>query len=208
MSRVSEAAFFSSAAKKRVTEAVADVESRTSAEIVVVVRHASGKWREVDLVVGAVVAFGVLLILLFHPVPIAVEVMPVDVVLAFLAGTVLCSSIAPFKRALLVRKTVSARLRAAAREAFVDQGVSRTRRRTGILVYVSTFERRVEIVPDIGVDAKLFDAEARALAAAVAHRLDLDAFLEALRRFGPALSGALPRSADDVNELPDAPVTV
>ena len=208
MSRVSEAAFFSSAAKKRVTEAVADVESRTSAEIVVVVRHASGKWREVDLVVGAVVAFGVLLILLFHPMPIAVEVMPVDVVLAFLAGTVLCSSIAPFKRALLVRKTVSARLRAAAREAFVDQGVSRTRRRTGILVYVSTFERRVEIVPDIGVDAKLFDAEARALAAAVAHRLDLDAFLEALRRFGPALSGALPRSADDVNELPDAPVTV
>jgi putative membrane protein len=207
MSRVSEAAFFTSAARKRVTDAVADVESRTSAEIVVVVRHASGKWREVDLVVGAVVAFGVLLILLFHPMPIAVEVMPVDVVLAFLAGTVLCSSIPPFKRALLVRKTVSARLRAAAREAFVDQGVSRTRRRTGILVYVSTFERRVEIVADIRVDTKLVDAEVRALAEAVAHGPDLDAFVEALRRFGPALARALPRGADQVNELPDAPVT-
>jgi putative membrane protein len=204
---VSEAAFFTDAAKKRVTEAVVDVESRTSAELVVVVRHASGKWREVDLVVGALVAFGVLLILLFHPRPIPVEVMPVDVILAFLAGTVMCSSIPPFKRALLVRKTVSARLRAAAREAFVDQGVSRTRKRTGILVYVSTFERRVEIVADIGVDAKLVEAEARALREAVAHRLDLDAFLVALRRFGPALAGALPRAADDVNELPDAPVT-
>jgi hypothetical protein len=35
MSAVSEAAFFTDAAKKRVTEAVVDVESRTSAEIVV-----------------------------------------------------------------------------------------------------------------------------------------------------------------------------
>jgi putative membrane protein len=59
---VSEAAFFTDSAKKRVAEAVADAESQTSAEIVVVVRHASGKWREVDLVVGAAVAFGVLLI--------------------------------------------------------------------------------------------------------------------------------------------------
>ena len=204
---MSEAAFFTDAAKKRVTEAVADVESRTSAEIVVVVRHASGNWREVDLAVGAAVAFGVLLILLFHPMPIAVEAMPLDVVLAFLAGAVLCSSIPPFKRALLLRKAVSARVRAGAREAFVDQGISRTRGRTGILVYVSTFERRVELVADLGVDAKLFEAEARALAAAVADRLDLDAFLEALRRFGPALAGALPRSDDDMNELPDAPVT-
>ena len=102
---------------------------------------------------------------------------------------------------------ISARLRAAAREAFVDQGVSRTRRRTGILVYVSTFERRVEIVADIRVDTKLVDAEVRALAEAVAHGPDLDAFVEALRRFGPALARALPRGADQVNELPDAPVT-
>jgi len=204
---VSEAAFFTREAKVRVTEAVAQVESRTSAEIVVVVRHASGKWREVDLSVGAVVAFGVLLILLFHPRPIEVAVMPVDVVLAFLGGAVLCSSIAPLKRALLVRKTVSARLRAAAREAFVDQGVSRTRKRTGILVYVSTFERRVELVADIRVDAKLLEAETRALEDAVARGPDLDAFLEALRRFGPTLARALPRGADHVNELPDAPVT-
>jgi putative membrane protein len=207
MARVSEAAFFTDAAKKRVTDAVVDVESRTSAEIVVVVRRASGTWREVDVAVGAAVAFGVLLVLLFHPMPIAVEVMPANVALAFLAGAVLCWSIAPFKRALLPRKSVSARVRAAAREAFVDQGISRTRGRTGILVYLSTFERRVEVVPDIGIDAKLYEAEARALAAAVAHGPDLDAFLDALRLLGPALAGALPRSDDDVNELPDAPVT-
>jgi putative membrane protein len=206
MPAVSEAAFFTDEARKRVTEAVVEVESRTAAELVVVVRHASGQWREVDLAVGAVAAFGALLLLLFHPRPIAVEVMPLDVALAFVGGVVLSAGIAPFKRALLSRARVEAQVRASAREAFVDQGVSRTRRRTGMLVYVSMLERRVELVADVGVDAKLVEGEVRALAAAVAGGADLDAFLEALRRLGPALAPSLPRAEDDVNELPDAPV--
>jgi len=206
MPPVSEAAFFTDAARKRVTEAVVDVESRTAAELVVVVRRASGKWREVDLAVGAVVAFGVLLLLLFHPRPIAVEIMPLDVTLAFFGGVVLCAGIAPFKRTLLSRKRVSALVHAAACAAFVDQGVSRTRGRTGMLVYVSVFERRVELVADVGVDAKLVEAEVRALSASVTGGPDFDAFVEALRRLGPALAASLPRAEDDVNELPDAPV--
>jgi putative membrane protein len=206
MPAVGDAAFFGDGARTRVTEAVADVESRTAAEIVVVVRHASGAWREVDLAVGAAVAFGVLLLLLFHPKPIAVEIMPVDVALAFLGGAVLCAGLPPLKRALLPRKRAGEQVRSAARAAFVDQGVSRTQRRTGILVYVSTFERRVEVVADVGVDAKLIDAPVRALSESVAAGPELDAFLAALRSLGPALAGSLPRRADDVNELPDAPV--
>jgi putative membrane protein len=203
---VGEASFFTDAARKRVTEAVVDVESRTAAEIVVVVRHRSGPWREVDLAVGAAVAFGVLLLLLFHPKPIAVEVMPLDVALSFAGGAVLCASLAPLKRALLPRKRVAEQVRAAARAAFVDQGVSRTRKRTGVLVYVSAFERCVEVVPDVGVDAKVVEAQVRALSESVAAGPDFDAFVEALRALGPALAGSLPRGEDDVNELPDAPV--
>ena len=152
-----ERAFFTSAARTRVTGAVVDAESCTAAEIVVVVRHSSSRWREVDLAVGAAVAFAVLLLLLFHPRPIAVEIMPVDVALAFLGGAVLSASIGPLKRALLPGRRVTETVRAAARAAFVDQGVSRTQGRTGILVYVSTLERRVELVADVGVDAKLLE---------------------------------------------------
>ena len=204
---MSEASFFTEAAKKRVAEAVADVESQTAAEVVVVVRRSSSSWRAVDLAVGASVAFGVLLLLLFHPKPIAVEVMPLDVLLAFVGGAVVCAGVPPLKRALLPRRQVDAQIHAAARSAFVDQGVSRTRGRTGILVYVSTLERRVEIVVDVGVDAKLVEASGGALGRCVARGLDVERFLEALRTLGPALAPALPRAADDVNELPDAPVT-
>lgn len=203
---MSEASFFTDAARERVAQAVGEAESCTAAEVVVVVRHTSGAWREVDLAAGAAVAFGVLLLLLFHPKPIAVEIMPVDVALAFAAGAVLCASLSPLKRALLPRRRVAAQVRALAREAFVDQGVSRTRGRTGILVYASTFERRVELVADVAVDTKLLEAQIRALSESVAHGPDLDAFLAAVRAIGPALAASLPRSADDVNELPDAPV--
>ena len=203
---VGEAAFFTQEARKRVTEAVIDVESRTAAEVVVVVHRASGAWREVDLAVGAALAFGVLLLVLFHPKPIPVVAMPVDVALAFAAGAILCASLTPLKRLLLPRRRVQAQVLACARSAFVEQGVSRTRGRTGVLVYVSTFERRIEVVADIGVDAKVFDAPARALSVAVARGADFEAFVEALRALGPSLAGALPRAPDDVNELPDAPV--
>jgi putative membrane protein len=206
MRLVGEAAFYTDAARTRVTEAVIDVESHTAAEVVVVVHRTSGAWREVDLAAGAVAAFGVLLLVLFHPRPIPVVAMPVDVALGFVAGAVLCASLSPLKRALLPRRRVKAQVLAMARAVFVEQGVSRTTGRTGLLVYVSTFERLVEVVTDIGVDPKAVQREIDALRASLAGGADLDGFLARLRALGPPLGSALPRSPDDVNELPDAPV--
>jgi putative membrane protein len=206
MARVGEAAFYTDAARKQVTEAVVDVESRTAAEVVVVVHRTSGAWREVDLAAGAAAAFGVLLLVLFHPRPIPVVAMPVDVALGFVAGAVLCASLSPLKRALLPRRRMRAQVLAMARAAFVEQGVSRTTGRTGLLVYVSTFERRVEVVTDVGVDPKAVQAELDALRSSLAGGADFDGFIAKLRALGPPLGTLLPRSPDDVNELPDAPV--
>jgi putative membrane protein len=205
VSRVGEAAFFSEAARKGVTEGVVAVEAQTSAEIVVVVRRGSATYREVELVSGLVVAFAALLLLLFHPMPVAVAAMPLDVLLAFAVGAVPVWGLGPVKRALLARRRVDDAVRTRARAAFVEQGVSRTTGRTGILVFVSMLERRVELVCDVGVDAKLVEAPAAAMTAALA-ATDLEAFFAALRTLGPCLGGSLPRAADDVNELPDAPV--
>ena len=201
-----EAAFFTEAARRSVTAAVVAIEAMTAAEVVVVVRRSSARWREVDLAVGAAAAFAVLLLTLFHPKPIPIVAIPVDVALGFAAGAVLAYGIAPFKRALLPRARLAAQVTAMARAAFVEQGVSRTTGRTGLLVYVSTFERRVELVPDTGIDAARLSAAFDALRGSLDHGVELDAFLHALSALGPPLGEALPRSADDVNELPDAPV--
>jgi putative membrane protein len=91
----------------------------------------------------------------------------------------------------------------------VDLGITNTRARTGVLVYVSMFERKVAIIADSGVDraahAKSFEQAERQLAGAV-NRGDLTAFTAALAALGPVLCELCPPREDDVNELPDAPV--
>jgi putative membrane protein len=206
MPAVGEAAFYTDAARKAVTQAVVDVEACTAAEVVVVVRRTSGTWREVDLAVGALAGFAVLLLVLFHPKPIPVIAMPVDVALGFVAGAVLSANLSMVKRALLPRRRVRAQVLALARAAFVEQGVSRTTGRTGMLVYVSTFERLVEVVADVGVDPTAVQPAIDAVRTSLAGGADLERFLATLRALGPPLGQALPRSEDDVNELPDAPV--
>jgi putative membrane protein len=90
----------------------------------------------------------------------------------------------------------------AARAAFVELGVSKTRGRSGILVFISMLERTAEVVGDIGIAPECLRAELPALQAAVAKE-DLRALVAALRAFSSPLCQAMPRAADDVNELPD-----
>ncbi len=201
-----EQAFFGEGAKARVTEAIKQIEAQTSAEVVVAVRRRSGTYRQADYLFGFVCSLVVLGVLLFAPQEFLVEAMPLDVLLAFAAGAFLSSRVAIVERALTSRKARRAQVALAARAAFVDLGVTRTSGRTGVLVYVSAFERAVEVVADLGFSA---DARARleprfqALDAAVRGGLELDPFLAALTALGPPLGELYPHRDDDVNELPD-----
>ncbi|MBX3223503.1 MAG: hypothetical protein KF795_23520 [Labilithrix sp.] len=200
--------FFSDQAKDRIVEAVRDVESKSSAEIVVTVRGRSDDYREVDLVAGLVVAAITLGLLIYHPAELDEDLMPLETVAAFAIVTLIVSRVGAIKRALLPRKKRDARTLMAARAQFVEQGVSCTRDRSGILVFVSELERAVRVVPDVGIDtAKLGDgwkASVERLEDAVG-ALDPTAFAAALASLGPVLEAKYPRREDDVNELPDAP---
>ncbi|MBJ6760109.1 hypothetical protein JGU66_04995 [Myxococcaceae bacterium JPH2] len=203
---------FEESTRKRAAEVVAAIESRTSAEVVVAVRAASGQYRHADYLAGAGLAFVALLALLYVPQELALELFPLGVVLAFALGAVGCASVPALRRKLVSRTLQETSVRTAANAAFVELGVSRTSRRTGILVFVSHFERRVEVVADIGVDAQALGPEWRsvldALSSAVATSAAPEPFFEALRRFEHPLSRVLPRLEDDVNELPDMPEAV
>jgi uncharacterized membrane protein len=92
--------------------------------------------------------------------------------------------------------------RSAARSSFVDLGVTKTKGRTGVLILVAVFEKRAEIVCDIGVESSVVGAAGDRMQEAV-ERFDFDAFVTALESMGPPLAKALPRQADDENELSD-----
>lgn len=204
---MSASVLLDSKAKEEVVRVVRELEAKTSAEIVVTVRAVSGHYRHTDWLVGALCAFAALCVFLFHPAPLDDDLVPFEVLAAFALGALLSAYIAPLRRALTSRRLMESDVKRAARAAFVDQGVSRTAGRTGLLVYVSTFEQRVEIVADLGLDGaalgEAFVAARRSLEAATRASSPRDALIAGLRALGAALADKLPRAADDVNELPD-----
>lgn len=199
------ASFLAAESKARATAAVRVFEEKTSAELVVTVRRAARGYPEADLGLGALFAFVTLLFLLFHPAEFATALMPVDVLCGFGAGFGV-SRLFPRVRKLAVS---SAKRRSAvdqaAKASFVDLGVSRTKGRTGVLVYVALFELHAKLVCDIGVTdeaKKAALAAVPALEAALA-RSDVNAFAAALESLGPEFGKTMPRAVDDENELPD-----
>jgi len=198
--------FLTDAAKAALLDAVRAVEARSGAEVVVAVRERSGSYLHADLIAGIVAANLVLFYQLFSPwefsLPL-IQVAPTGI--GLLVGLV--TSITPWaRRALTPRRTREAMVRTAARATFVEKGVTATRARTGILVYVAVLERTAEVVADVGV-TKAMPAEAwRAATARVEEAAgagDGLAFAAAVAALGDGLAAALPRAADDVNELAD-----
>lgn len=206
---MAERAFFDDAAKRRTTEAVQAIELRTSAEVVVAVRHRADPHRRAILLAGAATGALVLAVTLLSPTVYPAVYMPLDAALGFALGALVAWRLPVVRRLFVSGSARRAATREAARAAFAELGIEKTSGRTGLLVYAALFEREVELVPDDGLAgdslAPGFESVRGRLAEAVARR-DLDAFLEALGSLGPLLEPTHPRSEDDVNELCDAPV--
>jgi len=112
------------------------------------------------------------------------------------------------RRVLAGSRLMARRAEQRAVEAFVEREVFRTRARSGILLFLSLFERRVVLLADAGIHEKVEKAHWDAIVAAIVTGIRSG-------RTGPALVAAiaecgallechgLARAADDQNELPD-----
>ena len=202
---VAEADFFRDAAKQSTASSVQRVEAQTSAEVVVAVRRRSGDYRVAAYHFGLFVGAAVVVYLLLAPALFSVADIALDGALGFGLGLVLAFNVSLLLRALVRERPLQQSVDAAAKVAFFELGISRTSGRNGLLVFVSTFEQRAVVVPDIGIDVSAlvgWTEACAALSGAVKAR-DLMAFERALESLGPILGRSMPRSGDDVNELPD-----
>jgi putative membrane protein len=203
---LSERAFLLPEAKRRATDAIRTIESQTSAEIVVSMRRRAERHLATSLAFGATTALVALIVMMVSPQLYDVRTMPLDAVLAFVLAALACGSVPPLARLLTSRKRRRAAAERAARTAFVALGVGRTKRRSGVLVYVALFERTAVVVADDGVPVDLlgepWGVRLEELARSV-ERLDFEAFTRTLEEFGPLLASVLPRRLDDENELRD-----
>jgi putative membrane protein len=203
---VSERAFLETAAKQRATEAIRAIEGLTSAEFVVTVRLAAERHVATSLAFGTAVAVLVLVVMLVSPQVYDVYTMPLDALLAFVLAALACHFVPSLRRALTPKRRCVEAARRGARTAFAELGVAKTKQRSGVLVFVSLFERAAVVVADEGVPTELLGApwrdQLRALDARVAAG-DFEGFSTRLEAFGPLLARVLPRRPDDANELAD-----
>lgn len=195
--------FFADAARKRITETVQAIEAVTAAEIVVAVHPRSAGYGHAEYRLGCALAMAWLLVFLYHPDPFDYTLLPLELLLAFGVGAALVTFVGPLKRALVSQKAMAQEVDKAAKAAFVDLGIVRTRGRTGMLVFVSVLEGRVSIVRDVGVPEAPALAEVGPKLDQAVRRTNVERFTAHLATLAEPLRAALPRQADDHNELAD-----
>ena len=204
--------------RRRIDDAVARAEQQTSGEIVPVFATAAEPYDRGMFLAGiafALVATLILMALAFLPmrllpfapwqVPLFV-LLPVQVV-AVLIGYHLARSSPALQRAFLSRSAMQRAVRSAARRAFETFRLTHTRDATGIMIYVSLFERMAVVITDKAINEKHDQSTwdgVRDLLVKGLHSSDpARGFEDAIEACGRILSQDFPLQPDDTNELPN-----
>lgn len=192
--------------------AVADLERRTTAEIVPFVVARSDPYANADWKAAALGALaGGLSAAALHR---ALGLWGLDpllwIALPPAAGAALgwlLARVPVLARALVGKERIDERVRRRAESAFLAEDLAATASREGLLLFVSLFERRVLVLPDLGLRGRIPAASWDAVAAGIAARLKtqgpaaalaagVEEAGEVLRAAGLTIDSAADRTSD------------
>ena len=184
--------------------AIQSIETCSCAEVVVEVRARSGSYSHADARFAAIVAFAVLLVVLFSRWTFSPLWAPIDVATAYGAGLLISMNSNAVRRLMTTRRDRERKVHTNAGAAFMDHGIGNTQRETGVLLYLSLLERRIDLIADHGVlDAVPVLEWNQLLETTRMRRATLATLLEVIKQLEPMLSRHLPPRADDRDELPN-----
>lgn len=211
---------FSEADRAAISNAVAEAEKKTTGEIVPVLATASDRYDRAEDLFGlalAVVAVTAAWVFLQDVRPAAGDwrsgpepSLGLAEILAIFAGAwvvgVVVADKVPFLRRLFAgRWMMKPRVEAAAAEAFERFHARRTKAATGIVIYVSLFERRVAIRADRAISEKVTPVQWSEICAGLTRAMRegraRDGFVEAIGKCGELLARHFPVQPGDANEL-------
>ncbi|HEV2555490.1 MAG TPA: TPM domain-containing protein [Bosea sp. (in: a-proteobacteria)] len=191
--------------REAIAEAVRDAEGQTAGEIVVMIDRAAASYRMVPVAMALTLSLLVPWPLLAMTETSAPRIFLIQLVCAVL----LLASLLWYGRGGRFVPGFVKRRRAhdVALREFTARGLSRTRQRTGVLLYVAIQERYAEIIADSGIDGRVEQAVWDGIVEAVvlAGREDRlrEGIVTAVRAIGAVLANHAPRSPDDIDELPN-----
>jgi len=204
--------------REKIAAAVSDAENRTAGEIVPYVvprsdRYEIAVWRGASAIALLSVTV-VLLIVQFYQgwglgwlfTPWAVAMVAL---LGGVGGAILGAYVPPIQRALAGSDVLDLTVHRAAMQAFVEEEVFSTRDRTGILLFVSLHEHRIEVLGDTGINAKVSEDEwidvVHRIRTGIENRNLTAGLVDAIEMCGKMLERrGVDIRPDDENELPDS----
>lgn len=206
---------FSEEDKKRIADAVKEAESRTSGEIVPFVVGQADSYPEAWLR-GASLA-GFLALFIFSVInlgtdwwmPFGISEVALITIVAFGLGGLAGRYIPTLRRGLIPDVVEQQRVDERAALAFLDEEIFKTRERTGILIFLSLFERRVCILGDEGINKLVkkeeWDEIVHIIVQAMKSGAPADGMLEAIWKCGHLLERlGVEIRPDDTDELDNA----
>ncbi len=218
MKRASQ--YFSGQQRRMIEEAIAQAEKNTSGEIVTVVATASGRYDRAEDLFGLLFAMISLALcwLLFQqefpnagqwdngmtsclPLPAVIGI----TVIGFFSGTVLAALFPALRLIFIPKAEMCEEVERSASEAFHNFRLRGTQGATGVLLYVSLYERMITVKGDDAINTKLDSAAwkeiCRIAVQGIKKRKPAEGLKAAIEQCGVLLTTHFPVEVDDRNEL-------
>ncbi|MBA3462269.1 MAG: hypothetical protein H0T46_20070 [Deltaproteobacteria bacterium] len=199
------ARFLDHEARAAFKQSIEAIETASGVEIVIAMRRKSAGYLHANLIVGIVATFVGLGAMLYSAHPFGLVAILVD---PFVVGALAAAAVhvLPGVKRMLTPPSVRRRyVTLAAHATFVERGVHNTLDRGGLLVYISWLEQQIALVADSNlarsITPEVIAAAERELNAAMPR--GGVAVAKALESWKSQFSVAVPRRAEDLNELPD-----
>jgi putative membrane protein len=188
---------------QRVEDTVVEVESRTDAEVVIVAAGQSGQYIDAAMLWASVVSLAMLVAAMLVPAVIHPALLVINLAITWAVCVWLFNG--PwFLRFAVSKKRQKRQVTEAAAAEFHLEAVHSTPNRTGLLIYISALEGKVELIADVGLEQKIPQGAWVTASEAFRHN-DLNHFIEGLKNVGKTLAEHIPPTGDETFDLPNAP---
>ena len=206
---------------EEIKKAVAKAESETSGEIATSFIRESDDYAVSELLFAVICGFCFFFLMLFFTPSVERLIQSlswdysVNHLLMFygfstflvIAGCYFIANISAIDRFIVPRSVLRRKVQERAVRHFMESGVYNTRDRTGILIFISELERRVELLADTGISEKIpqqeWDRMVSGIVAGIKQNQLAESLITTIGECGSLLKRHFPIKADDENELSD-----
>ncbi|MBI5578719.1 MAG: TPM domain-containing protein [Deltaproteobacteria bacterium] len=203
--------FLPQSEQQKIESCIREAESRTRGEIMVLVEASSYHYPVADLRAAAALAFPIALALtpfwggLFWAGPSNLWIFMGTLIPLFLVFHAIVKHVPPLKRIFISDMEMEAEVQEAAEIQFYKKGVYRTREETGVLIYVSVFERKVRVLGDRGLNARIPEGYWKDIVATIVPGFrkgrPAESICQAVARISDVLEEKFPVRMGDKDEL-------